>query len=152
MSTPLRELCILILDSNIKPTKPVYVSGNIVLPSYFTRTSLPSGSCIKMLIQENIQCSDSQEECGNPVYATIQLNDPPIKNNKIKYNMLMKEAREGSFVISATLNMGWCTSGKEWLRIGDYKNEFIYDFTLSKDQNEVSKDVHVARYDVKPNG
>lgn len=138
-------------DSNIKPTKPVYVSGNIVLPSYFTRTSLPSGSCIKMLIQENIQCSDSQEECDNPVYATIQLNDPPIKNNKIKYNMLMKEAREGSFVISATLNMGWCTSGKEWLRIGDYKNEFIYDFTLSKDQNEVSKDVHVARYDVKPN-
>lgn len=52
----------------------------------------------------------------------------------------------GRFVIQAVLNDGWCTSGDEWIRSGDYKNAFRTPFELTGDKDSVTVQIELEQY------
>ena len=121
--------------------RDVTVKGYVHLPRSFSG-SLPAGSCLHMSIQENVQC----EYCVNPILAETRIVNPSLEGNRIAYRMTLSDNDEDSYIIQATINVGWCRSENESLKIGDYHNEYSYDFNLASGDTEVDKDLNVVRY------
>ena len=120
------------------------VSGYLTLPGDMP-TSLPSGSCFNAYVQEAIFCL----YCENPVLGRTNVNNPRIENGKIAYEITMKNVKRGRFLVHATLNVGWCGAGDEWIRYNDLHNVFLHEFSLNKTQTHVSQNVAVVRYQSK---
>ena len=49
--------------------------------------------------------------------------------------------------MQATLNVGWCKSGDEWIRKGDYHNDFAQRFELTRGETDARKDISIELYD-----
>uniref|UniRef100_A0A7M5V2C2 Agrin n=1 Tax=Clytia hemisphaerica TaxID=252671 RepID=A0A7M5V2C2_9CNID len=125
------------------------VSGDILVPG--SLQSIPSGSCLRMDIQEEILC----EGCEIPKLASFRIKDPVIVEGKISYKMRLSNPQtEVKYIIGAVLNLGWCkTEGAdEWIRGGDYHTEIQVDFTTPPEGAEFKIGVPIQEYKSSSSG
>lgn len=123
----------------------VEVTGFVTIPND-VRSPLPVGSCLNMFVQESIFCL----YCNNPVLGRARISNPTITNRKTPYKIKLKDIKgKNQFLVQATLNVGWCGVGDEWIRYNDFHNEYLHEFSLEKDQNKASRDVDLVRYQSK---
>ena len=109
--------------------------------------SLPSGSCLWVRVQEDIQCE--AEDCDIPTLGEQNFEDISLDDSRaIAYKVNFKAAQSNQYLISATVNMGWCRSenSNNWIRIGDYHNEYSHSFVVPSTGSTAVKDVEVYLY------
>ena len=61
------------------------------------------------------------------------------------YSLNFEGAKYG-YTVQARVNMGWCGSGDNWIRFGDYFNDFAHSFEMEHDAREATKDVNLVKY------
>ena len=102
------------------------VTGDVLVPSELTVA--PPRSCLRMDIKEEIMCGGGID-CAVPDLATYNINNPVIKDQKIAFKMTIKNAKRNiKLIVGAVLNIGWCKSGDDWIRNGDYHTASQIDF------------------------
>ena len=78
----------------------------------------------------------------------MKIADPQMSSKKsIMYKLNFRQTRFREYSLQATLNMGWCASGDDWIRVGDYNNDVMHIFSIPFDQTTATKDVDVVLYD-----
>ena len=116
----------------------MYVSGSVHVRPF---PKIPTGSCHKVYIKEDIYCDD----CDIPILDEVTFNVPQSRNEKLKYTLKFNDASAGTYLIFATLHIGWCARKEQTARIGDYQSEGRDFFTLGFDNRYVSKDITVEK-------
>ena len=122
-------------------TEGVSVTGDVILP-YGAPVRFPTGSCLTMFIQKNIQCYD----CDNPKLTEYKVNNPKINDRRIPFKMILTKPEKGGYIIEAVLNKGWCKNTREWIRYEDYHNEYSFEFELKDGQLGAQMDVDIVKY------
>ena len=132
----------------IAAPKPEYkrfinVYGNVILPDD-VKLPLANGSCLNVYIQEEKFCRN----CTNPILGETKLLDPIVKDKRISYTMEadISSVDSVSYVLQATLNIGWCGNKEEWIRYNDFNNEYSHTVQVLEGMNNVQKDIKVGRY------
>ena len=69
-------------------------------------------------------------------------------DGSLSYSLNFKGANNG-YTIQAHVNMGYCGSGDNWLRFGDYYNDFAHSFDMAKGEKETEKNINLVRYNVQ---
>lgn len=127
-----------------RPAKELY--GRITVAST-VRDPLPRGSCLIVYVQEDIQCQEIS--CENPILGEQKIRDPRMSSRRtIDYRLQFKPARSGIYIVQTTLNIGWCKTGDDWIRNGDYKNDMAQQFQLRDPAMTARKDFSLKRYDI----
>lgn len=116
----------------------INVLGVLQFPADTPR-NLPTGSCVVVYILKHELCFT----CYNPKIDEVILRNPTLTSqNTLNYELTVpKRTETGIYTIQATLNVGWCKNGNEWIRKGDYKNKFGVYLTLNKLQEKVKAPV-----------
>jgi len=127
-----------------------FVSGKIILPAG-APTDLKD-SCLNVRIQEDRVCSGALPCVPNIIESFVKKGVKLEKPGVISYKMPF-DGKEGvSYVVLATLNVGWCKNDGEWIRPGDYNSVTSSQFTGPKAGSSMEVDVDLEGYktDVKP--
>ena len=105
---------------------------------------LAKGSCLNVYIQEEKLC----RSCTNSILGETKLLDPIVKDKRISYTMEadISSVDSVSYVLQATLNIGWCGNKEEWIRYNDFNNEYSHTVQVLEGMNNVQKDIKVGRY------
>lgn len=98
-----------------------------------------------MRIIEEVYCRPGLT-CHNPTKASLYTKDPKVEGSVIHYEINMKETSRRSYIIRATLNIGWCKSGDEWIRLGDFTTQTSHTFSPPKSGNDFKVDITLERY------
>lgn len=118
------------------------MKGHIKLPPKSASTPLSAGSCLRVFIQENVQC----EYCVNPILAEVVVRDPKVVDSQIAYQITLHNTEEDGYIINVFINNGWCGNKKETIRYGDFGNNIVNSFSLTSGETEVDQDVVVEEY------
>lgn len=132
------------------PIVELIVSGKVTLPAKVP-SILPPDSCLNVKIQELIVCQSIH--CKIPVVSSLKIDRPTIEKGEkpyISYKMYLKKPTAPGYTVGATLNVGWCNTGREWIKNGDYTNNISHEFTLPKDRDYVDLDIILTKYGTKP--
>ena len=112
---------------------------------------MPIGSCLTVTVTG--KCNKGEEKCEMNRLAMVKQRHvfiPP--SNRIYYQLDIKpRPKPAIYVISAVLNRGWCARNRgrtEWIRIGDYFNNFMTEIEISESGN-IEKDVVIVKFDSK---
>ena len=107
---------------------------------------LPRDSCLIVYVQDNRQCFN----CDIPVLGKIRINNPKMNADKtISYKLRFKPGEFGGpsgYSLTATLNMGWCKNNDEWIRYGDYNNDYSHTFYMQPDRSDAYRDIKINLY------
>ena len=108
---------------------------------------MPPGSCLMVYTKQAIA------DVGSPILAEVKIDGSNLKvhNGRIKYELKFTPPAFGDYILQATLNMGWCTKGDEWLRPGDYTNENAHIFLIMRGMTSSEKDIILDRHAGKMN-
>jgi len=109
-------------------------------------------SCLNVRIQEDRVCSGALPCAPNIIESFLKKGVKLEKPGVISYKMPF-DGKEGvSYVVLATLNVGWCKNDGEWIRRGDYNSVTSSQFTGPKAGSSIKVDVDLEGYktDVKP--
>jgi len=121
--------------------------------------SIPSGSCLRLSFKENIACDEpvtegeggeGSLECDVPIIGKSKVFDPKLnQDGSIDYVIKFNSKPVQELVIDATLNMGWCKTGEEWVKDGDFI--MTTDHTVDMKDNLVvyNKDIELEKHTVK---
>ena len=105
---------------------------------------LPSGSCLHLSVQEDIQC---EINCDIPVLGEVTIRDPKFTSDRnMEYYLKFKPGYNDQYVIGATLNIGWCKSGNDWIKRGDYKNDGQMMFNVQSGEYKATRDISMLQY------
>lgn len=128
------------------------MSGRVIVPAVPPVASpLPSGSCLVVFVQEDIECQGIN--CVNPILGETRINDPQISSSKsIEYSFRFKSVKSGLYTMRATLNMGWCKTDDESIRKGDYHNDYAHSFELRSGMVVARKDIYITQYGIPSSG
>jgi len=121
------------------------ISGKVVLSPPLTSVQLPSGSCVRVNVKEEILCE--LPDCNIPNLAESTDKNPQL-NKDGSYSYELKLEKKDSFYrlnLEAVVNIGWCDV-KNSLRSGDYLNKDAHMLELKKDKNNYEKDISVELY------
>lgn len=125
----------------------MHISGRITLKS-FTAADLPPGSCLTIYIQESITCGGSETNCqislaGNQTLRNLTMQQGAV----VPYEMFLPKMKQGNYMISAVLNMGWCrvNSVKTSMLIheGDYHTTMSEEVSFDGVTKSVAKDLQL---------
>uniref|UniRef100_A0A7M5X3C1 Agrin-like n=1 Tax=Clytia hemisphaerica TaxID=252671 RepID=A0A7M5X3C1_9CNID len=127
-----KEKCFVNKDLRIKFRGSCFqkfsVEGQLVLPKYGYFKALTKNSCVRLLVQDAIQCND----CQIPQRGSLLMRNIQIKDGKVYFKVDGKGG-EGDYYVTAHINVGWCGSGaNKGVRKGDLKNKFLVQFQLPR--------------------
>lgn len=127
------------------------ISGKVILPLNTPR-DLPPDSCLKLDIREEILCDS--EDCDVPSVSSMTIKEPTLSSGDapyISYTMSLKNPTNTNYIIEATLNVGWCSNGKEPIRKGDFKHDDSYQFSAPKHAGDnIHLDMFLTKSESKP--
>lgn len=121
----------------------IKISGNVQLPQSANEVVLP-GSCLTVFIQEMISCG-SDINCHIPIIANETIRNVIVQNNSIPYELTTTKLKQGRYVISAVVNIGWCRvnslKSKEMIRAGDFHTTTMHDIVIEAKTKSILKDI-----------
>lgn len=108
---------------------------------------LPPDSCLRMSVKENIACFPN---CNIPDLAVQKLINPiPNPDGSISYQLKITQ-KAFLLSVSAVLNLGWCKTGSEWIRNGDYLSDTAHELEVKKGKNNYVLNVAAKKYSISP--
>ena len=134
--------------------KPEYIfSGKI---NFVPRLSsaIPRGSCLRIVVRENIACdspliSEGGEGvgCDAKELASSTVFDPRFNGDgTISYKLKSNGPVVPSANIDATLNVGWCKTGDDWIKNGDYTLKEAHIVDMNENQSSYDKSLKMEKY------
>lgn len=126
--------------------------NGLVKPKRPPPNTLPEGSCVNVKFEDT-----SILDASSFVIAEAQFPIATIEDfsDGFPYQLVSKKPlpNQGfrSLTLSAVVNVGWCqdTKSDEWIRKGDYNNDFAHRVDMFDDMNEYTKDINVKCYACK---
>ena len=130
-----------------KPTNEIKISGKVLIPPLGS-AQLPSGSCVKVFVQEEVMCQSG--DCNVPKLAE-SVDKSPELNQGGTYSYELRFEKKSTYLmltLQAVVSVGWCPgpSEKNWLRSGDYFNTDSYTVEIKKDTYDYVKDITTHLY------
>ena len=106
------------------------ISGKVAIADTLT-LPLKSGSCLVVELKPDTDCNEPI--CENPSVASVAIRDPSISDMEIPFMLnVPAKVKAGGYVVTMTLNVGWCGEGKKkWIRPGDYNNIYALKYYLA---------------------
>ena len=130
----------------------ILVKGEVVLP----RGSPPlrDGSCLRLEVGHDAWSRDSlTTKRSTPpmdIIAEETFTNPSIEGGAIPFSLKIPIGLNGGrYEFSAVLNDGWCKTGEEWIRKGDYLNKHRVNLNVNEEairNNVVKLGVLLSRY------
>ena len=123
----------------------IRVKGNVVLPENAPSELLPN-SCLTISIQEKIVCGPIPG-CIIPIIANKTFRKITVNNRSVKYDFTIPRIKEGLYIISAVINVGWCkinsTKTKDLIHTGDYHSVDVHDFVVYNNTKVITENINV---------
>ncbi|XP_012563175.2 uncharacterized protein LOC100201986 isoform X1 [Hydra vulgaris] len=120
------------------------ISGNLILPED-APTTLPSGSCITLFIQELVFCG-KDITCNIPVAANQTIYNFVVRNQTVSYQLDLAKLKYGKYSANAVINVGWCRSNaQDLIHRGDYHSTTIHDFEIDQSTTKVLLDINLEK-------
>ena len=92
-------------------------------------------------------------DCDIPILGETVIKEPKFSYNDslsasyVPYSFGFKQGSPmREYIIQATLNMGWCHSGDEWVQKGDYFNDLAHPFTMEDDDTFARRNIFIKKY------
>lgn len=125
-------------------TQMMTISGEIHFPQGKVPDSLPSPSYLEVEFEDVSMMDAPKTVLGK---QTIELKNYK-KGEKITYSISAEKPRDlhDFYSVSAVLNVGWKTSGDEWIRRGDFQTDTVHDVKLEKAKDQYKRDIELVLY------
>lgn len=109
---------------------------------------LLKNSCLLIKIQDITAQDVSAVMIQTKIYPLSLFDMSTDFHYTITSRKPMNEKLWRSFSISAILNNGWCASSNkdEWIREGDYINDYNVALNITTDSNNVERNISVVCY------
>ena len=104
---------------------------------------MPPGSCLILFVQE-----EGHSDAPSPILSETKIHEPFLKDEAVSYQMSFLPPANGFYTLHAVINLGWCKSDGDWIRPGDYINEFAVKFLVLPAKKSIKKDFTVMRLEV----
>lgn len=121
--------------------------------------SIPSGSCLRLSLRENIACDEPVTEggvgeggqgCDVSIIGKSKVFDPKLnEDGNIDYVIKFNSKPVRMLVVDATLNMGWCKTGEDWLKDGDFIMTTDHSIEMKDGQTVYDKNIELEKHTVK---
>merc|ERR1711942_105951 len=132
-------------DAKGEPPIPITIKGKILLPTDKDVT-FPEGSFL-IVSCDDISASDGPSV--NLERVEIDVSNKSSKND-ILYTLKANPILGVEISISAFINMGWKGDFKDpkgdWIRKGDYHNEFSHHLRVKKGVTSYEEDIAMVQY------
>ena len=134
-------------QDDIKPLpKKIDIFGKVKFAPALD-TVVPN-SCLRVSVKEEILC-DSVEGigCNVPNLGTSRIDNPRLNaDGTMNYKVSFTSTKQLSqLTLDVTLNVGWCKSGEEWMRNGDYITVTGHNVNVEESQERYNLDVTVEK-------
>lgn len=109
-------------------------------------STIPQDSCLVVKIQDTRMADGPSIDIASRI---LRYQDMKLKSGSLSYNITFEKREDrAEYSISATLNMGWCSSGSsDWLHGGDYLTTTSYNFQVKQGIQLYKKDIEMEFYE-----
>lgn len=123
----------------------IQISGKITLPDD-TPTTFPPKSQMKVKF-EDVSIADAPSTILGQTLVDLSSYK---KGYPIEYTIKCPRPTHGGplFSVSAVLTVGWtpAPNSQEWVRLGDYLTDTMFDVDIQQNKTEYKRDFHLIHY------